>query len=132
MSVKAECEKGQNLLATDLNVTAGEYLVYEVSFRGAQPLFTIVDQHGVIVMDPKDKVDAGTFRKKWPAKKSDVKIPDDLNHTLSMSFIAAVEYDYVVTMYSKAGKKVEVCKNCSYSSTTSTDTYHVPLRIFTA
>ena len=131
MSVSADCVKGENLLAIELDVTNGEYLVYEVSFKGAQALFTVVDQHGVIIMDPKDAVSKSRFQRKWPAKKSDVKVPDDVNHVFSMSFLVATEYDYVVTRRSKKGAKLEACKNCTYTSKTATDTYHVPLRIFT-
>ena len=121
MSVSADCEKGENLLAIKLDVTNGEYLVYEVAFKGAQALFTVVDQHGVIVMDPTDAISKSRFKCEWPAKKGDVKVPDDLNHVFSMSFVTAAEYDYVVIRRSKAGKKLEAVKNCTYASKVATD-----------
>lgn len=132
MIVKRSCHKDQDLLAVELNVTEGEYLVYEVSFQGAQGVFSIVDQHGTIILSPASgPVAPGQYQKKWPANMSEVKIPDDLNHTLGIHFIGAVKYTYKATQYNKADQQISVCKNCEYESNTPTDSYFAHLRILT-
>lgn len=130
MSVKFSCRDGGDLLATELDVSNGEFLEYEVSFQGAKPTFAVVDQHGTVVLSPKNQpVAPGRYVKRWPAKK--VRVPDDLNFTLGVHFIAAIQYAYQVRRKSKTGKLIETCKDCTYASTTATDSFFDPLRVFT-
>jgi hypothetical protein len=130
MSVKHSCAKDRDLLATELDVTNGEVLEWEVTFLGAKPTFAVVDQHGTVVLSPKDKpAGPGRYLKRWPSKK--VRVPDDLNFTLGMHFIAATRYAYRVTRRTAGGHVIETCKDCTYASTTATDSFFDPLRVFT-
>src|ERR1043165_8678000 len=117
MSVNYSCESDGDLLATELEVSNGEYLEFEVSFQGAKATFAVVDQHGTIVLSPKNAPESpGRYVSRWP--KSKVKVPDDLNFTLGVHFIAATQYAYLVTRRTKGGKLIEKCKDCTYASKT--------------
>lgn len=130
MSVTYKCDPDGDLLATELDVSNGEYLDYEVMFQGAQATFAVVDQHGTVILSANDApIAPGRYAKRWPTGPA--RVPDDLNHTLGVHFLAATKYAYRVTRRSKAGAPIETCKSCSYESTTSTDSFFDPLRIFT-
>jgi len=131
MAVTAKCTADQ--LATELDITNGEALTYEVSFKGAQAIFSIVDQHGTIILSPADPpISAGHWRKRWPGKKGDAKAPDDLNHVFGMHFVGgATEYNYKVTRRDKNSHVIDTCKNCKYTSTAPDDSFFDPLRVFT-
>ncbi|MGH0034657.1 MAG: hypothetical protein ACQGVK_06480 [Myxococcota bacterium] len=128
-----QCTK--NALATELDVSNGEQLLYEVKLaRGAQPVFAIVDQNEQPVLGSDDPPDPdGVFRAKWPPDPNAVQIPNDLAHTLGMHFVTAVEYHYRVTRIDGNGQTLDVLKDCSYVSDPheSTDRFHVALRVFT-
>lgn len=122
-----------DFLATELDVTNAETLIYEVSFKGAQAIFAVSDQHGTIILSPSDpSVAAGCWRKTWPTSPEDVKVPDDLNHVLGIHFTGgATQYAYKVTRCDKTGTIIATCKDCVYTNTSPTDSFFEPLRVFT-
>jgi hypothetical protein len=129
MSAQETCNSSK--MAVQLDVTNGETILYQVSFTGAQGVFAIVDQHGVIILDNSKPTAPGTFEVRWPGPNDNVKIPDDLNHVLGMHFISAVTYTYKVNRCDAAKNPIEDLKDCTYTRSAQTDSFFVPLRIFT-
>jgi hypothetical protein len=74
----------------------------------------------------------GQYVRDWPGPGDNVKVPDDLNHTLGMHFIAATAYAYRATRLSSTGATLEKLKNCTYQRGSQTDSFFDPLRVFTA
>lgn len=130
MAVDRKCLPDADKLTATVNLTAGQNLLYEVTPQGAQPIFSLVDQHGHVVLSDADQPQGSVYRVRWPGTHP-VHFPDDLNHVLGLHFIAAVEYQFRATVCAADNQPISVRKNCTYSSTTPTDKWFVPLRIFT-
>jgi hypothetical protein len=91
----------------------------------------LVDQHGRILLSDTDPpVGAGHYRRKWP-DGDQVQAPDDLNHVLGILFLAAVEYEFIVSECDAGGNLISLRKHCTYKSTTATDKFFDPVRVFT-
>ena len=132
-AVSVLCKPDEDKAATLLRVSRGETIRYEVSFKGAQGTFAIVDQHGAVILSNQDAAVApGQYVRDWPRPGDNVKVPDDLNHTLGMHFIAATAYAYRATRLSSTGATLEKLKNCTYQRGSQTDSFFDPLRVFTA
>ena len=132
-AVSVLCKPDEDKAATLFHVSRGETIRYEVSFKGAQGTFAIVDQHGTVILSNQDAAVApGQYVRDWPGSGDDVKVPDDLNHTLGMHFIAATAYAYRATRLSSTGATLEKLKNCTYQRGSQTDSFFDPLRVFTA
>jgi hypothetical protein len=125
MAVNVSCSG--RVLAVGLDLTAGEYLVYEVSFLGAQAVFAITDLTGAVILSPSTPpVTPGKCRTRWPLTTPS---QDDVTHTLVVHFVAATQYIYSAIRYDKSGNQLQTCKNCTYASTTATDYFPEALRI---
>lgn len=132
-AVSVSCKPDEDKAATLLRVSRRETIHYEVSFKGAQGVFAIVDQHGTVILSNQDvPVSPGLYVRDWPRPGDDVKVPDDLNHTLGMHFIAATAYAYQAVRRSSTGAVLEKLKNCVYERSSQTDSFFDPLRVFTA
>ena len=133
MTVVRKCET--DALAIELDVTAGETLLYEVEFEGgAQPTFAIVNQHGVEILASGSEPDGdGVYRSPWPKPELQIEVPNDLTHTLGMHFVFATKYGYRIHKRDAAGTSTLV-KDCTYESEphSSTDHFFAPFRIFTS
>jgi hypothetical protein len=132
--VKRDCEENADLLATELDVTNGEFLLFEVVLvKGPKAAFSVADQHGTIILSTQDDpADNGaTWRRKLPAKKNELKVPDDLNYSLVLNFARAVRYKYTVTRFDSTRKVIATCKQCSFERASQDDHWVEPLRVFT-
>lgn len=122
-------------LSTELVVTEGETLVYEVAFKGgAEANFAIVDQRGSVILGSQDPPDPdGVYRKRWPADPDGVEAHNEVNHVLGMHFVTATEYAYRIVRKAREGKTIAVLKSCTYTSDPhdSTDQFFTPFRVST-
>lgn len=88
-------------VAVFLDITGGQYLLYKVSPRGSQPIFTLVDARiDKLLLSNKSAAvssDPLVYERKWPLP---VDSPSTAtNHTLGIHFLAAAEYRYQVEVY---------------------------------
>lgn len=83
-----------------VDLVLGEYLLYKVTVSGAVPEFSLVEgddpqQPVKVLLEP--DVPQASYERKWP-EAGDLPIASGtfLNHTLAMSFVAALSYRFVV------------------------------------
>jgi hypothetical protein len=120
--------------AVFLDATGGDYLLYKVTPRGAQPIFTLVDsrvdrllmsnQNAPISDDPL------VYQRKWPLPVDSVSTAT--NHTLGIHFLAATQYRYEVGLYASNGQLKRTLIDITYSSNAPDDWYFQALGITTA
>ena len=132
MAIVRSCKT--DALATELNVTGNESLLYEVEFKGgAQPTFALVNQHGAEILSSSSGPDPdGVYRAPWPSPGLQIEVPNDLAHTLGMHFVFATKYTYRIYKRDAAGTST-LLKDCTYESNPhdSKDHFFSPFRIFT-
>lgn len=128
MSVTPKCNADDE--AVDVDVTNGQFVEFEVSFKGAQPLFAVVDDSKRVILSAHDQpVSPGLYRTKWPAKPSSVKSGDAVEAALGVQFIAATQYTCKITCKATDGSVVRVAKDCTYTGTDAADTFHTSLTL---
>src|ERR1700730_2120479 len=92
--------------AVFLDATGGEYLLYEVTPRGAQPVFTLVDSRAdkLLMSNQSTPISDNplVYRRKWPLPVDSVSTAT--SHTLGMHFLAATQYRYEVGLYANSGQ----------------------------
>jgi hypothetical protein len=120
--------------AVFLDITGGETLVYRVTPRGAQPIFTLVDARiDKLLMSNKSSPISQNplvYERKWP-------LPIDspstaTNHTLGIHFLAAMEYRYEVEVYDSAGNLQSTLIDITYRSNAPEDWYFQALSVTAA
>lgn len=120
--------------AVFLDGTGGEFLLYKVSPKGAQPILTLVDSRAdrLLMSNQSTPIssDPLVFQRKWPLPTDSVSTAT--NHTLGLHFIAATQYRYEVGLYASDGKLKRKLIDITYSSTTAEDTFFQALGVTTA
>jgi len=112
-------------VAVFLDATAGEYLLYKVTVRGAKPVFTLVDsQTNKLLLSNKDSPATTSpnviYERRFP-RPSDQTL-QATSHTMGFHFLAAISYRYEVERQLANGTS-EVLMDISYSSTAPEDWY---------
>ena len=119
--------------AVFLNVTGGEHLIYRVSPKGSQPIFTLVDSSvDKLLMSNHDNPVSNNpliYQRKWPLPVDSV--ATDSDHTLGIHFLAATQYRYEVEVRDTNDTVLRTLIDISYSSTTPDDWYFQPLGVTT-
>jgi hypothetical protein len=117
--------------AVFLDVTGGEHLVYRVTARGSQPIFTLVDAKidKLLLSNKNEPISTNplVYERKWP-------LPIDspstsTNHTLGMHFLAAVEYHYEVGVYDDNGDLRLTLIDIKYTANAPEDSYFQALSV---
>ena len=110
--------------AVFVNVAVGEELIYRVTPRGDQPIFTLVDsesgnfQSGVLLMsqndNPVETSPAVIFERRWPSPQD--QLPQVTIHIMGFQFLGAISYRYEVLQTKLIGPAVTIM-DITYSST---------------
>jgi len=120
--------------AVFLDATGGEYLLYKVTPKGAQPIFTLVDSRADKLLMSNQSAptsdDPLFYQRKWPLPVDSVSTAT--NHTLGMHFIAATQYRYEVGHHASNGELKRKLIDISYSSNSPDDSYFQALGVTTA
>jgi hypothetical protein len=135
--------RGEEIMAVEVDVTVekvavfvdillDEQLVYRVTVRGAQPIFTLVDsQTKQLLMSHDDNpVDVSPdviFERRWPS--SDPTQPVT-GHTMGFQFLGAISYRYEVTREASDGTSDTII-DITYSSTAPEDVFFQDLQVST-
>jgi hypothetical protein len=109
----------------ELHASAGQYLIYEVTIQGAQPLFAIGDQFGNIILSPYGPP-KGVYRQRWPTTPPPA---PSVTHTLNVAFLAAPRAHYRVGLFDAQDSPIVTLKDCAYEATTPSDWWLESLRI---
>ena len=119
--------------AVFLDATGGEYLLYKVTPRGSQPIFTLVDSRADKLLLSNQSTPASdnplVYQRKWPLPADSVSTAT--NHTLGIHFIAATQYRYEVAHFESNGDLKRRLIDISYSSSTPDDSYFQALGVTT-
>ena len=117
--------------AVFLDITGGEQLVYRLTVRGSQPIFTLVDARidKLLMSNKSSPVSQNplVYERRWP-------LPIDspstaTNHTLGMHFLAAVEYRYEVEVHLSGAGVQSTLIDITYKSTAPEDWYFQALSV---
>jgi hypothetical protein len=127
-------------VAALINLSAGEYIFYKLTVKGAEPLFTYACKDRARLSEhqfqghPKK-----TYEWTWsrnqplaagiPNENGDA--PDDL-YVVSMSFIAAIKYTLLVEQRRADDSVIRKLKDIDYESQSPEDNFTETLRVFTA
>jgi hypothetical protein len=104
-----------NLGAVDVDVDNGEYLAFEVSFKGASAIFSIVSSTtGQVLLDPTDGPVEGPFESIWP-ETGDPANKGKHKHAFVADFLTATDYTLTVKLCWKSGSTKRNIKNCEWS-----------------
>jgi len=128
MAVKRTCQKKD--LAVLLKPLT-EYLLYEVSVKGASGKFELVQAPGntVLLSGDDSPTGDGKYKRKWPQDPDEIPDGDDVTHSLGIHFIDAVRYDYTVEHRGADDSVIKVVKDCVYESQDPEDDFFEPLRV---
>jgi hypothetical protein len=131
MAVKCTVRKDTvviSLKRSDLIINT--YLKYRLIVKGARGVFSIADdQNRVLMKDTDFPSPQNEYICQWPKDQNDIPPENDLVYTLSVSFITAVKYTYIIEKCKPDGTCVETLKDIDYESTDSKDVYNASLRI---
>jgi hypothetical protein len=117
--------------AVFLDVSGGEHLLYRVTPRGSQPIFTLVDAKidKLLLSNKSTPVSTNplVFERQWP-------LPIDspstsTNHTLGMHFLAAAEYHYEVGVFDDNGNLKLLLIDITYKSNAPEDSFFQALSV---
>lgn len=120
--------------AVFLDATGGEHLVYKVTPRGAQPVFTLVDSRVDRLLMSNQSAPTSSnplvYERKWPLPADSVSTAT--SHTLGIHFLAATQYRYEVSLFGSNDQLLRKLIDISYSSTAPNDSYFQALGVTTA
>jgi hypothetical protein len=125
-------------IATTVKLPEGEYLHYELTVEGAEPIFTFACKHKARLSEH-DFVDHPKQIYKWTWGRADSldDLPnepedsfDDV-YVVTMSFITAVKYTLVVEQRDANDDVIQTLKDIDYESQDPVDTFTESLRVFT-
>jgi hypothetical protein len=102
--------------AVFLHASTGEFLRYQVSFLGAQGLYSIVDtsSHSVLLSHM-----TGAAARDWPMPMDQVF--QHTNHTATFHFLQATQYTYRVDLHQAGGGHLRTLIDIDYASNNSSD-----------
>lgn|GEM_PF-1775219 len=137
MAVQKTVNNGNEKSAVFVDVSGGEYLLYRMTVRGSQPVFTLVDSKTDKLLlsnkdTPKSKSPKQVYERRWPQPADPVVV--NTSHTMGMNFLAAVQYDYVVEHHRVKGSNdqiVETLIDITYKSTGPEDWFFQRLGVLT-
>jgi len=120
--------------AVFVNVSGGDFLLYKLTPRGAQPVFTLVDSRvdKLLLSNQSAPVSNNplVFERKWPQPIDSV--PTATNHTMGLHFIAATQYRYEVGLFDSSGQLKRSLIDITYSSTVADDVFFQGLGVTSA
>lgn len=137
MTVQKTVNNGNEKSAVFVDVSGGEYLLYRVTVRGSQPVFTLVDSKTNKLLlsnkdTPKSTSPKQVYERHWPLPADPIMV--NSNHPMGMNFLAAIQYDYVVEHRRAKGNKdqlVETLIDITYKSTGPEDWFFQGLSVVT-
>jgi hypothetical protein len=109
-----------------LDVAAGEYLKYELTFRGAQAAFVVRDDlQNVLTIE--DQVSPGLFAIEWhPSGGWD----GADTHNFRASMFLAESYSLVIRQCRSDGGTKAIIRNCKYTRTSDREVAVDMLRVY--
>lgn len=114
MAVTRKCQA--NKLGVNVDIARNEHVEFKVAFKGAQPLFAVVDEHDDVLLSPKDEPDSpGHWTTTWPREDSNHTAGTEVEVAFGAQFLAATEYSYQVTVRASDGSVRATAKDCTYS-----------------
>jgi hypothetical protein len=125
-------------VAAQIDITAGEFLFYRLTAKGAEPIFTFGCKHRVRFSEhqfaghPK-----ATYEWTWNRPLPGSSIPNESNdapddmYGVAMSFIATIQYTLLVEHRDRNNNLIRVVKDVDYESQDPTDNFTESLRLFT-
>ena len=118
-------------VAVLVRVRDGEHLVYKITVLGAQPIFTLVDQDSRLLMSQDDSsIPQMVYTRRWPNPTDNpVKVNND--HTMALSFLAAIKYTYLVEHRRSDDSVKSVIIDVDYESQRPEDTFFQNLGVIT-
>jgi hypothetical protein len=119
-----------NELAVELNVGAGEFLRYELSYSGERASFDLGDKSKTLLSDSDHQYTQGLFRLDWSPAALQLSAGVEIWHQLFVSFAASPEYALSVTKHGADGALKKIVKKCRYTPDAGKDHARVPLAIF--
>lgn len=125
----------EKITLSDITVANGHKLVYELTAKGAVPMFVFVCTHGEI-LDAKQFPVGSSYewtlcKQGTPPDPPKVVAADALKDTygLRLYFSGATQYVLLVNEIDGSGKKVRTIKDITYSSQVPTDKYQEDLTV---
>src|SRR5437868_5647565 len=113
-----------------VNLTAGERLIYQVIVRGSTPTFTLEDSRaGKTLLNSEDEPTSQeplTFSRRWPRQGDTIEVLTQ--HTMGMTFLAAVQYTYKADLLRPDGTKQPVI-DMDFKSSSAEDDFFQNLAV---
>jgi hypothetical protein len=120
--------------AVFVNVSGGDFLLYKLTPRGAQPVFTLVDSRvdKLLLSNQSTPISNNpeVFERRWPQPIDSVSTAT--NHTMGLHFIAATQYRYEVGLFDSSGQLKRSLVDITYSSTVPDDVFFQGLGVTAA
>jgi hypothetical protein len=110
-------------VATVVDTTKGEFLTYQVSFKGGSALFVLVDSANSYMILSSNSPSPS---RQWPLAADPVSVFSA--HVATFHFANATQYTYRVDLNRGAGNVVTLI-DIDYSSNDSSDIYTQPLDV---
>ena len=114
-----------------VDVRGGEFLRYEVSFRGAVAKFIITDEDERKILDETGKKTDGVFTAEWPPMAGWVWDGAD-SHIFVGVMALALTYRVRVSLCRANGTTMKVIRDCTFQQTKNTDVAFERLSVFVA
>lgn len=132
MAVEKTVNDGKEAGGVFLRVSKHEFLIYKVVVKGASPIFALVDEENRLLMSEADAPSPQMeYTRKWPTNPPDFPLRINYQHSLGMSFLAAIQYTYIVEHHLQNGS-VEELINIDYVSQEPEDDFFQDLGVTTA
>jgi hypothetical protein len=119
--------------AVFVDVALGEHLIYKLTVKGAEPIFTLVDSETEeLLMSQDDQPSATTpnvvFERRWPL--DDDQIQDVTSHVMGLQFLGAISYRYLVQR-KRLSAATETIIDITYTATEAEDSHFQNLQVST-
>ena len=119
--------------AVFVDIANDEHLVYRITVRGAEAIFTLVDsQTEQLLMsqddDPVEEFPSVVFEREWPLSSDPIQ--QVTSHTMGLQFLGAISYRYEVERISSDNSS-ETIMDITYSSNDPEETFFQDLQVST-
>ena len=118
-------------VAVTVDVTNGERLRYQITTRGAAPIFSLEDAGVEQILLTQDDEPASTVplthQRRWPRRGDEIVTLSD--HVLSLSFLAAVQYTYKVDLLARGGAVKDAVIDMDFIATSAEDRHFQNLTV---
>ncbi|HZI85250.1 MAG TPA: hypothetical protein VFD48_00340 [Pyrinomonadaceae bacterium] len=115
-----------------VRVSNGEYLHFNLTVKGAEPIFSFVCKHRVRLSERDfDSHPKQVYAWTWSKGQNEADAADD-TYGVIMSFIAAVRYTLRVEHRDRDDNLINLLKDIDYESQHAADSFTETIRVFTA